>query len=149
MVQFDEGKLNERYSKLRAKEAESLAQTLSGTYNIPYVDLSQVSINTDALRLVTEERARAANLAAYSFSGTDLNIVVLSPNKPEVDEIVKELETKERKVNLFIGTPESLRRAWDRYSEISTAFASKSGQIDIAAEQLNYFAQQNTKRQRM
>jgi len=132
----------DRYKTLRAQEAEDLAQTLSGTYGIPYVDISRMSINTDALRLIPEEQAKKANAAAYSFTAGVANIVVLSPQNPEVEKITENLKAKNQEYKLYIGSPASLDRAWSRYKEVSSAFASKSGQIDVSQEQLAVFLEQ-------
>jgi len=143
MINFrGDDKQLDRYRELRAQEAESLAQTLSGTYSVPYVDISRMSINTDALRLIPEEQAKKANAAAYSFTAGVVNIVVLSPKNPEVDVIIENLKKKEQEAKIYIGSPASLERAWDRYKEVSSAFASKSGQIDVSQEQMAVFLEQ-------
>ena len=53
MVTFDETKSNKRVANLRKKEEEDLASILSNKYGLEYIDLSAVSINTDALQLIT------------------------------------------------------------------------------------------------
>ena len=74
-------KLNEKNKKkpleeLRKKEEEDLAQILSTKYGLEYVDLSQKPINTDALRLITEEVARTSEVAAFHKLGKKISVAL-------------------------------------------------------------------------
>ena len=64
-TQFNEKKQKERIDELRAREEEQLAEVLSHKYGIDYVDLTSKSIDTDALRLVSEADARQMEVAAF------------------------------------------------------------------------------------
>ena len=139
-LHFNEDKELSKLTDLRAQEAEELAQTMSGQFNIPYVDLSRVSINTDALRLVKEADARRANLACFGISGKKVVAVVVSPANPYVKGVVDELTVHGYEILLHIGSPASLARAWGRYQEISESSETKAGQIDIANDKLAEFA---------
>ena len=51
--------------ELKKREAEELARLLAGKYGFPYLDLTTVAINTDALRQIEEKDAVAAKVAAF------------------------------------------------------------------------------------
>ena len=72
MVTFDEEKQNKKLQELHEREEENLAQILSEKYGIKYIDLSRVSINTDALRLIPESKARKVEIAAFNKVGKKL-----------------------------------------------------------------------------
>ncbi|MBI2097988.1 MAG: type II/IV secretion system protein [Candidatus Vogelbacteria bacterium] len=141
-VDFQEDKQRLRLDELRAKEAEALAETLAQKYQLPYIDLSKLPINTDALRLVPETEARAANLAAFKVTGKNLFVVVLSPNNSAAQKIIRELEDKNFKVAVYLGSEASLARAFERYQEISESSQTEAGIVDIASEAINTFIQE-------
>ena len=63
MVQFDEDKQNRNLKELLETEEEQSAQILSQKYGVKYIDLSGIPINSDALRLIPEDEARAREMA--------------------------------------------------------------------------------------
>lgn len=140
MLDFEESKQNDRVESLRAKEAEDLAQMLSERYKIPYADLSKFSINTDALRLIPETVARAANAAAFRIVGKNIHLGVMSPQNRALGEILSDLETKNLVPTLYLVSETSLERAWSYYQEISLAQKTKGGIIDISGEDIQRFA---------
>ena len=75
-TQFNEKKQDERLHELRAQEEEQLAEMLSGKYGVEYVDLTSKSIDTDALRIVDEKVARAAEIAAFHKINKNLFLAI-------------------------------------------------------------------------
>lgn len=139
---FDEEKQDKRLSELHLKEAENLAQTMSVRLGLPYIDLSKFSINTDALRLIPEEEARLAKIAAFKIVGKNISVAVVSPNNPEVAKIVSDLETKNYRPTLYLASTLSLDRALERYAEISKSKKSEAGTIDISNANIEEFLQE-------
>lgn len=136
MATFDEEKQIERVEELREHEEEELAKILSKKYGVSYIDLSQVSIQTDALRLIKEEDARRIEIAAFHKIGKKLSVAARAPSKPEVAEAVKELERLGNEVVLFMVSRASLERAWERYKDLSFSTESRAGVLDISAEEI-------------
>ncbi|MBI4135935.1 MAG: type II/IV secretion system protein [Candidatus Vogelbacteria bacterium] len=141
-VDFQEDKQQLRLDELRAKEAEDLAKVLAQRYDLPYIDLSKLPINTDALRLVPETEARTAKLAAFKVTGKNLFVIILSPNNPAAQKIIEELRDKNFKVAVYLGSEASLARALERYQEISESSQTEAGVIDIASEAISAFIQE-------
>lgn len=135
-IKFDEDKQGAQIDTLRKKEEEELASILSKKYGVEYIDLSGITINTDALRLVPEDRARAAGIATFKMIGKVVSIAVQSPNKEDVKKIIRELEEKEYRVNIYMVSVASLDKAWSRYKDLSFAMATKAGSLDIASEEI-------------
>jgi len=145
MLTFDEDRSSKRVDELHDKEAEGLAQMLSRNYRLPYIDLTKVSISTDALRLVEEVEARAGGLAPFRLVGRVVDVAILTPNNPKIAEIVSDLENKRFTANLFLASQNSLDRAWERYPEIGRGGASDAGVISISDEAIaTYTAQFKT-----
>ena len=136
MADVNDTNQQSKLDELKRAEAEELAQVLSKKYALPYADLSTVSINTDALRLVPEEDARAANMAAFKLVGKKVYILVISPNNKSVPVILDKLKRKEYVPELYLGSMTSLERAWERYKEISYTMETRAGLIDISEDNI-------------
>ena len=134
MINFNEDKSDKQLSDLHLKEAEELAEILAAKYGRPYLDLSKTPINTDALRLIPEVEARAANIALFRVKGKELYLAALSPTSDAVKEIIADLENKNFKVNLYVCSVTSLKHAWERYAEIINSAPTDIGVIDISNE---------------
>lgn len=138
-ISFDDNKSNQRVLDLRQKEEEDLAQLLAQRYELPYVDLSGISINTDALKLVPQEIAEKAKLAIFDMVGKKIKVALISPKKDETNAVLQELDQRGYSINLFIVSNRSLQKAWSRYADISFATESKGGALEINSEQISEF----------
>lgn len=136
MARFDEEQQEEKIAELRAREEEELARILSGKYGVEYMDLSQVSINTDALRLIKEEDARNFEIAAFGKVGKKVSVAVRAPDKKEVRVALKELEHLGYEVTTYMVSRASLERAWERYKDLSYSVETRAGVLDISGEEV-------------
>jgi len=136
MVVFNDEEEKKRLDLMRRKEAEELAQILSQKYNVPYVDLSLVAINTDALRLIPEAEARAAEVVAFGHVGKHVSVAVRAPENDNVKAAIAKLQDLGYIVGEYITSAESLRRAYERYQELSYATQSQAGIFDIGGASL-------------
>lgn len=131
----DDG-MKARIDELRQKEEEALAQMLSKKYGIGYFDLTRTSINTDALRLIAEPVARENSVAAFDLMGKRISLAVRSPEQPKLQEIKDDLKKRGYVTVEFMVSERSLKRAWERYKDLSFAVESREGVLDIAPEVL-------------
>jgi type IV pilus assembly protein PilB len=136
MLTFNDDAQKKQLDALRHEEEEQLLQLLSKRYSLPYVDLSSVSIETDALRMIPEESAKEANAGAFKAQGKRLFIAVVSPENKKLTEILGDLERRGFSYTLMLASHSSLERAWSRYKDLSYAAETKAGVLDIATESL-------------
>jgi type II secretory ATPase GspE/PulE/Tfp pilus assembly ATPase PilB-like protein len=136
MLQFNDAIEEKKLDELRYQEAEELARVLSTKYQLPYIDLSKFAINTDALRLIPEAEAHAANVAAFKLIGKNLFLVTVSPKNEKLKAVLEDLRNKNYVLNLYLGSEASLARAWERYVEISKSTRTHAGVIDIANDDI-------------
>jgi type IV pilus assembly protein PilB len=136
MVQFDEERQNERVSALRKREEEVLASTLSGYHGVPYLDLSIHPINIDALRVIKEADARAAEIAVFNITDKKIDVAVLSPDKEKTAEAIEDLKRRGYIPEIFMVSHQSLKKVWERYKDLSYSFETKSGALDISNEEI-------------
>ncbi|MDO8589905.1 MAG: GspE/PulE family protein [bacterium] len=136
MVKFDEDKQEERVRTLHKKEEEELASTLSARHGVPYLDLSTHPINIDALRIIKEVDARAADIAVFNVTDKKIDVAVLSPDKEKTAEAVEDLKRRGYIPEIFMVSHQSLEKVWERYKDLSYSFETKSGALDISNEEL-------------
>lgn len=134
MATFDESEQEKKIKELHQKEEEELASMLSEKYGLQYIDLTRVSIDTDALKLIPEEEARSESVAAFDKVGKKISLAARAPNADLVRQRVQKLEDRGFKITLVMVSSRSLERAWSRYKDISFATESKPGVFDISGE---------------
>jgi type IV pilus assembly protein PilB len=140
MAQFADEELRDtRVAELHRREEEDLAKILSKKYQIPYADLSRITIDTDGLRTIEEEEARAAKLAVFDLIGKRVRVAMLAPGREDTQKVIKKLEDKGLIVEPFMVSTQSLTRAWERYKEISYASNTKEGMLEISSKDIENF----------
>jgi type II secretory ATPase GspE/PulE/Tfp pilus assembly ATPase PilB-like protein len=128
---------DKQVAELKSQEAEALAEALAGKYKLTYIDLSKFAINTDALGLIPEGTARTAHLAGFKLVGKNLHLVLAAPNDPKTEAVLTELRDHGWQLTLYLGSLQSLERAWERYREISQAHRTEGGVINIGNDEIN------------
>ena len=140
-TQFNEKKSEERLHELRSREEEQLAEMLASKYGVEYVDLTNKSIDTDALRLVAEAEARASELAVFHRVNKNLFVAMRSPERPDSLTSIQKLEGMGYATRRFITSNASLEHAWDRYHDISYATETEAGILTLSNETINQMLQ--------
>ena len=133
-TQFNDKKQDERLAELRGREEEQLAEMLSKKYGVEYADLTSKSIDTDALRTISEAEARAAEVAAFRKINKKLLVAMRSPERPDALQALEKLVHLGYQVERFIVSHASLVHAWDRYHDISYATETEAGILTLSNE---------------
>ncbi|MDO8430440.1 MAG: hypothetical protein Q7S72_00405, partial [Candidatus Taylorbacteria bacterium] len=136
MIQFDEDKQNRKLADLHKHEEEELVQLLSAKYSLGYIDLTVNPINTDALRLIDEKTSRENKVVCFSLVDKKVKVAARNPQDPKITEIVSNLKEKGYIPTLFICSMQSLEKAWGAYKDLSFAYESKAGALEIASEEM-------------
>jgi len=142
VIEFNEDKQNRKIADLYKQEEEDLAQLLSQRYSIPYIDLSKIPINTDALRLIPEAEAHQNHIAAFGILGKKVEVAMMANKRDEAELSVKTLTDKGYVVIPYLASTASLEKAWSRYKDISFAFETKAGTLDISSSEIEEFLKQ-------
>jgi len=133
MVQFKEEKQLVRVRQMKERQEEELVKMLAKKHGVGYVDLQTLPINTDALKLVPEDRARAARMAGFNLVERKIALAVASPLIPQVAEEIERLKEKKYEPTVYMTSSKSLEKAWSRYGDISYAVKTEQGVIDISS----------------
>jgi type IV pilus assembly protein PilB len=133
---FDEDKQNKRLVELRKKEEEGLAQMLAQRYGFEYVDLGPVPINIDALKLVTEDVAKAAQMVVFNMVGKKVQIGILTPANDATKKTIEALQNRGLEPRIYMVSQESLKKAWEKYKDVSYLSETKGGALDISSDEV-------------
>ncbi len=144
-IHFDEDKQNQRIRSLLLEEEEKSVKMLSEKYGLQYIDLTRIPINTDGLRIVTEDIAHASHVAVFNIVGKKVSMAVRNPTDEEVQAVTKDLEGKGYEVTQFMASNQSIAKAWDRYKDLSFAFKTEEGSLDISSHEIENLLEKATK----
>ena len=84
-----EKELEKKLKDIQGKEAEEKAEELAKKAGRPYVDLTILPIQREALEAVEENEAKAANLAPIKRLGKRLKTAVSAPNNETTKNLIK------------------------------------------------------------
>ena len=137
MIQFQEDKSDRRLEILKRKEEEDSAKIISDKYGLPYLDLNIFPVEPDALGLVSLERAVGAEMAVIQMTGKKLKIAVRNPQKEETKSTLKILERDGYAYDLYMVSPQGLRRAWEFYEKIKPHEEEEAGVTSVRSEKIS------------
>ncbi len=136
-ITFDEDKQKRSLDDLRKQEEEELVQVLAeDRYGVSPINLSDMPINNDALRLVDKKYAEEEEIAPFKLVGKDIYVAVRLPNQEKINKITEYFKALNYHPHFYMASLESLHKAWERYKEISYASESRVGSIAISGESL-------------
>lgn len=141
---FDQDKQNQKLRQMKLEEEERLMKMLSQKYDIPYIDLTSVSINTDALRLLDEGDARKAECAVFDIVGKKISVAINNPNNESVEGLIDELKRLGYTVVFYIASLVGLTKAWSLYKDLSFAVETEAGALDISDNEIEDIVKKTT-----
>lgn len=132
----DDAQLKSILDKARKEAEERDAERRAMAAGTLYINLAVQPVETDALELIPEERAKELKVATIEKKGDKVVFAALDPAAPGTKAIIKELELKGNKLKVFGVSQSSLDRAWDFYKYVSKKTASITGRIDVDKERV-------------
>src|SRR6185369_9725681 len=131
---FNTRQTDVKLAETREREEEDVASILSEKYGIQYVDLSLQEIDSDALRIIKETDARAAEAIAFANISKVLSVAVHNPSNPALASLLEDLKIRGFTVKQFLVSSKSLEKGFSRYSALSSSAASKAGVVSVIDE---------------
>ncbi len=133
--------LDEKLSEIRNKEEEARTKQIAEKFNLPYINLLIIPIDTKDLAIVPQEKAEKGKLIVIKKAGNVLNIAVNNPENPETVKIINELKEQGFECKLFIATLTSLKKSLKRYESVvrEKQSASLKGVFFIQKKELTEF----------
>ena len=133
---FDPAGADAKLAEVREREEEDVARILSEKYGIAYVNLALKQIDNDALRLIPEKAARAAEVVAFAKTAKQLSLAVHNQNNPELKKVTDDLTQRGFVPTIYLASKKSLDKALGRYRELSLTTESKPGVFTVNQETL-------------
>ncbi len=130
-----EEKLEQKVSEVHHREEEARAQFLASKLNLPYINLTGLPIDSEALSLLTEKEARKGMLIIVRKTDDGLKIALTDPQNPAAKKTLETLGQK-FKCSLFVASGHSLNQALERYKTIGKTGKEITGQVEITQEAL-------------
>ena len=84
----------------------------------------------------------ANKVACFGIVGKKVQVAAATPQKDETKNSLQVLKDRGYIPELFICSSKSLEKAWERYKEISFAFETKAGSLDISSDDVEAFIKQ-------
>ncbi|MCD5389874.1 MAG: GspE/PulE family protein [Candidatus Pacebacteria bacterium] len=135
MSVLDNNRQDKKIAEIKNKEEEVFVERIAKKFDLSYIDLSDATIDTNALALLSEKESRLAHVAGFKLTGKDLYLAIKSPNLPETKKVIKKLEVKYN-IGFHLVSTRSLEKAWKRYADISHATSVHGGLLDIDSDEM-------------
>lgn len=130
-----EEKLEQKLTAVRLREEETRAQLLAAKLSLPYLNLTAVPIDSDALFLISEKDALAGQIIVIGKAENNLRLAVTNPDGPATKKIIDSL-AKKFACQLFLVSSHSLSQALERYKTTKQKGQEITGQVAISLESL-------------
>jgi len=139
MVYLNETEEKKRLKSFHEKESEFIAKETAKQIDVPYANLDEISINTDALQLIDEEYARDHGLVAFGRIGKRVSLGAKNPQAEAVKKKVEDLKAQDLEVSLYIISDPSLKKALGYYGDITSTVKEAAGEMEVANQRVSEF----------
>jgi type IV pilus assembly protein PilB len=137
MLDAPQDDLKEKIAKLHRDGEERAAERLAQKLGISYVDLGKVPVSLEAVRILSENEAKDAKVAAIELKANKVALAVTNPEFPATKHVVEELTQKKYEVKVVVVSPSSLEAAWRFYQYVKPESATITGKVEITKERLD------------
>lgn len=140
LFQEEERVLQPALKKLERLEEEHFAEDRAKQLNIPYINLLGFPINTEALALVPEDRARAARVVIFWKQGKEVRLGAVDPTSRAVRDVENVLVDEDGyHVRRFLLSPRSLDLAMTMYARVTKEQEQRKRFLALPEEELTTF----------
>jgi len=137
MLDAPQNDLKDKIAKLRRDGEERAAERLAGKLGLSYVDLAKVPVSLDAVRILTENEAKDAKVAAIELKSNKVALAAINPELPATKHVVQELSDKKYEVKVVVISPSSMEAAWHFYQFVKPEVGNITGKVQITQERLD------------
>jgi type IV pilus assembly protein PilB len=136
MISNQDPALDEKLQKLwrQSQERQVQAQAARGHYG--YLDLTSLGIETDALKMVPEEKARELSVAAFQFRNNIVALAVGDMGNPKVHMLIDEFARRGIVARPFLVSRQSLEYAWNSYKYVPKETKEIASRVDIKEQKV-------------
>ncbi len=132
-LQIDDEKEERELREVRSSEEEDLIKLLAEKHSLPYIDLIPLPVETGALRVISEQEARAAKVAPFSLNGKKVAVALFSPDAEATKNAVASIQKAGFSPTLYMAGTRSLEKVWKHYQELSRASETRAGEVELGS----------------
>lgn len=148
MTKFDEEQYKKKIELMQGEEEEEVTLLFSKKYNLPYINLTDVTIELDYLKLLPEEKAVAGKMAIFQGVAKKISVAIQNPNLELTQNIISELQT-EYETQIYLSSLSGLQKAWEKYKEVPKYVELTRGIVDISPERIEELIPQTSTIEKM
>jgi hypothetical protein len=123
--------LDKKLSEVRSNEEELLTKQIASNWNMKYIDLAGVTVETDALVLVPQRTASEAHAAPFKVNNKQLSVAIENPNNVSAQAVINSLIRDGYTVTTYMVSPRSMGKLINRYADIRQTTGSHGGMVDM------------------
>lgn len=125
-----------KLARLRREAEEREAQRRARVQRLPYADLRRTPVSIEALKLIAEQDARAAGVAAIELKVRSVAVVAVDPSNAAVKKIIAGLEAQKYAVKIFVVSRSGIEQAWNFYRFVPPPTEEITGKVKIREQRM-------------
>ncbi len=142
-MEFKDDIMSARIADLRRSEEEKVVQAMAPQFGMEYINLHGYTINPEAVGLIPETAARAANVVAFDYTHATVSVALRNPNDAQTRTALETLQHSSRlQVVPYLCSRDSLEHGWKRYADLVASHAKARGVFDIDPNDIKRFTTQ-------
>jgi len=122
----------EKLEEMRLHDEEQSVMSIARQLGFRYIDLSAIPIMTDALSILSEKEAKDGQMVVFAKKNKDIDVAIKNPANPIMKENIKKLKENYNIRSYFLISQKSLKKALDRYNDVSKSEVTEDGVIEIS-----------------
>lgn len=130
-----------KVKEIRREAEERDAKRRAGKVGFPYLDAGKSPASIDALRLIPEEKARTAKVAALQIKVREVAVAAYDPSSPEAQAAGEELKAKKWEPKFFTSSLSGLEEIWRLYKFAIAEAGEITGKVDIENQKIQELSQ--------
>lgn len=131
MLQENQPAVDKKLAQMRRDAEERDAGRRAERLGVPYLNLSKAPVSLEAVKLLSEAEARAAQAATVEIKGHEVALALFDSRLPAAQAVVQRLEAERLQVKQFITSLSGLEQAWYFYKFIHESAKGITGKVDI------------------
>lgn len=136
MVPPKQTDLVKKLDQLRKEGEERSAERLANDLGLSRVDFSKTPVSIEALKLIDEDEAKHANVAAVEMTDRKVAVAAMDPRTDAAKSAIKKLEEKKYEVKVFITSRSALEGVWGQYRLIKKPAVEITGTVGITEKRI-------------
>lgn len=127
-------------SSFRRMEEEEMASAFAASLGLPYIDTNVVPINSESLKLLSENDSRDFQTAVIQKIGKIATMVCVDPTNQKTEDFITKLQDENGwQIKLFVISRSNMERIWDRYKKIVFIEYLDQMAVNLSAEEMANF----------